>query len=425
MSETLDAEVVWVRAGGRIRAVLYTTPRIKSNLGKGVQTVRFSNLRLPWLTTLPKGRMVYRHPTEITFERGEAVIGPVFAILAGTRHFTDSRADFRDVLETGRSQGAFIYVLPTECVRDGDVWSGYVRTGYQKWVPIPCPRPEAVYNRIPNRVLEVNRHAKHAKMTLRKYHTPMFNPGYFNKAETYDELRRAGLAGYLPQTLDEMTWKGFSSMLQQNGGVYLKPASSSVGHGIMRVDRTARGWRLRVLKHLKCSEYDAPSIAKAWELTKQHRIRGKYVIQQAIPLVEWEGKPCDVRVLLQKHGLNWQVVGKGVRVAGKNSITTHVPAGGSIVDIDHLLQRAFPDSATQVDARIEELALNCAAAIDRDFHGELGEMSMDVGVDKEGRVWLFEANSKPMKFDEPHIRERSLAGVILRLKELRRRREIR
>ena len=39
-------------------------------------------------------------------------------------------------------------------------------------------------------------------------------------------------------------------------------------------------------------------------------------------------------------------------------------------------------------------------------------MSIDLGVDKSGNLWFFEANSKPMKFDEPEIRRKSLQKLI-------------
>ncbi|MNE78462.1 hypothetical protein D3C80_1748710 [compost metagenome] len=38
-------------------------------------------------------------------------------------------------------------------------------------------------------------------------------------------------------------------------------------------------------------------------------------------------------------------------------------------------------------------------------------MSMDLGIDTEGSMWFFEANAKPMKFDEPHIRKKSLERI--------------
>ncbi|QSO45416.1 YheC/YheD family endospore coat-associated protein [Alicyclobacillus mengziensis] len=425
MSETDSAQLVWIRDGGRIRVVLYTSTGLKRDINSKAATVRLSNLRLPWVTSLPTKKIVYRHPTHLKQHGTDVVAGPVFAILAGNRHFTGSRADFRDMLETGKAGGEFVYVLPTECVTEGKTWTGYVRIGYQKWIPIPCPLPEAVYNRIPNRVLERIKPALAAKRQLEHFGIPMFNPDYFSKAETYDVLRHAGLGHYLPRTLDLMTWSGFSAMLRQSRGVYLKPTHSSVGHGIMRVDRSGSEWRVRVLKNLKHSEYHAHSLDAAWKLVQQNRIPGKYVIQRAISLVEWEGKPCDLRVLLQKQGRGWHVVGKGVRVAGAKSITTHVPAGGSIVALSELLARSFPDRAKDVEEKVESLALSCAEAIDAHYNGQLGEMSMDIGIDKDGKGWLFEANSKPMKFDEPQIREHSLRGVLRHLTELRRGPEVR
>jgi hypothetical protein len=42
----------------------------------------------------------------------------------------------------------------------------------------------------------------------------------------------------------------------------------------------------------------------------------------------------------------------------------------------------------------------------------LGEMSLDLGVDTAGQMWFFEANSRPMKFDEPDIRKKSLERIV-------------
>ena len=48
------------------------------------------------------------------------------------------------------------------------------------------------------------------------------------------------------------------------------------------------------------------------------------------PLIRYQQRPCDFRILIQKdHQGIWQVTGIGVRVAGKNAISTHVPMGGS------------------------------------------------------------------------------------------------
>lgn len=37
---------------------------------------------------------------------------------------------------------------------------------------------------------------------------------------------------------------------------------------------------------------------------------------------------------------------------------------------------------------------------------------MDLGIDKNGDIWFFEANAKPMEFDEPNIRQTSLLRLL-------------
>jgi hypothetical protein len=116
---------------------------------------------------------------------------------------------------------------------------------------------------------------------------------------------------------------------------------------------------------------------------------------------------------VQKNGEGqWEITGIGARVAGNASITTHVPRGGSIEEPEKLLTAVFGASqARQVMRQARETAIVLAKQIERSSRTLLGEMSMDLGVDTSGQIWFFEANSKPMKFDEPHIRQKSLERI--------------
>ncbi|MDT2258644.1 hypothetical protein P7H06_02360 [Paenibacillus larvae] len=62
--------------------------------------------------------------------------------------------------------------------------------------------------------------------------------------------------------------------------------------------------------------------------------------------------------------------------------------------------------------RTKRAALELAQQIEKASRQKLGEMSMDLGIDITGKIWFFEANSKPMKFDEPDIRKKSLERII-------------
>ncbi|GMA48893.1 hypothetical protein GCM10025857_02500 [Alicyclobacillus contaminans] len=322
-------------------------------------------------------------------------------------------------MSVARRRNCLMYVVPTNAVSEDATWTGYVRLGYRRWLALPVPHPEAMYNRIPTRYLERQPATVQAKQILRSLAIPMFNPDYFNKAEVYDVIRAAGLAQYLPETVNQLAATALEQMLVRHRAVYLKPAGGSIGHGMIRIDHAASGFTVSVLKNTSCKTFSAPTFRRLLQMIRQERVPGRYVIQAAVPLLMWKGRPCDFRVLLQKRGDLWSVVGKGVRVAGQHTITTHVPNGGSIADATEVMTKHFGEQSQAVDQRMDDMLIRCAKAIDAHYHYALGEMSMDVGVDDEGHPWFFEANAKPMKFDEADIRSRSLVGVLNHLDHLR------
>lgn len=109
---------------------------------------------------------------------------------------------------------------------------------------------------------------------------------------------------------------------------------------------------------------------------------------------------------------SWSITGVGARLAGKGSITTHVPRGGSVEDPFKLLSSLFgPEDSTDLLNKVKSTAIQIARQIERASGLSHGEMSMDLGVDTLGTLWFFEANAKPMKFDEPEIRQKSLRRI--------------
>ncbi|MCL6459347.1 MAG: YheC/YheD family protein, partial [Gorillibacterium sp.] len=95
------------------------------------------------------------------------------------------------------------------------------------------------------------------------------------------------------------------------------------------------------------------------------------------------------------------------------SITTHVPRGGHIDNPENALISSFGQKRTPLlMKKVEATSHIIAKRIEKAAGYSLGEMSLDLGIDKNGRIWFFEANSRPMKFDEPEIRRKSLERII-------------
>jgi len=421
MTTPLNGELVWYREYGRIDMCVDAPPKVREVLQSSASDVRVSSLRLPWLRKRRELSVVHRYPIHLHTEGNQVVGGPVYAILAGsgTGSFLGSRINFRDLIQIAKQQGKLIYVVPPENVTEHGVWRGYVRLGYQRWMELPCPPPEAMYNRIPNRYLENQPMVVLAKRRLDTFHIPLFNSDYFNKAVIYDVIRSANLGRYLPETSNSFTAPKLISMLRRNQAVYLKPTGGSIGHGMILIRQRPERYAVTVLKNSSGKTFAAQSPQDVWRLVSQQRVPGHYVIQAAKSLLEWQGRPCDFRVLLQKHRGRWHLIGKGVRVAGPNSITTHVPNGGSIANAKLVLESAFGERAGEMSRELQKMAVQCAQAIDNHYDRALGEMSMDIGLDSSGRLRCYEVKSKPNEDEETQNCPTNLLGVLARLDELR------
>lgn len=180
----------------------------------------------------------------------------------------------------------------------------------------------------------------------------------------------------------------------------------------MRIEYKNNAWRLQRLKEQKAVTRKFSNLEDVWKHVKSHVRQKKYIMQQGIKRARYHGKPFDVRVLVQKNGSGeWDVTGVGIRRSGSQSITTHVPRGGSIHSLSSVLHALFTSDPDKVEATIREAALAIARALNDEIK-DLAEMSMDLGLTEEGKLWFFEANAKPEKFDEPSIRRLSLSNLI-------------
>lgn len=364
--------------------------------------------------------------------------GPLIGILAAkgsTLPFSGNWRNFIDLMRMGQKRGGIVYVFtPEEINWQEERIKGWVyQPDVKRWRSLIFPFPNVVYNRISSRKQENSPEVRETLHRLRGWRdrVSLFNPHFFNKQEIFRILGDSEeLAPFLPDTQPLTSKQDLAQMLEKHSSLYLKPTKGWAGRGIQKISRVSRSnaqeqgkvemqregenptYLFTVQEAKQVKQKRTSSIAKLWKLFQAHKISFPYIIQQGIESARLEGRPFDFRVLVQKNKTGkWEVTGIGSRVAGQHRITTHVPRGGRIASSSYVLEQIYPDQAEQFLERIKQLALSCAQELERAY-GELGEMSMDIGLDQHGKLWFFEANSKPMKFDEPSIRAKSLINII-------------
>jgi hypothetical protein len=404
----------WFFHSPRHSILLRSRKRLIASLGPFSKKKRL----LRGLPTIQPGRI--RTKVQWRFSSQFLKLGPFIGILTvgdgdGTS-FVGNKENFKDLSLSGKKLGAIVFVFTP----DGIEWSDKVVRGYlyddlqDDWVETIMPFPHVVYNRVPTRKAEsrievdetLNRIASLKNVTL-------FNRHFFDKQSLFKMLEsHAEVADVLPETRELDSLARLKTFCATYPFVYLKPVLGKAGKGIMRLEHSQGNWHLQVVREQKVINRRFSTLEGAWRYVKQQTTKRNYIIQQGIPLAYYRGRPFDVRVLVQKNGKGeWCVTGIGIRRAGAQSITTHVPRGGSIQSLSKVLTALFKEDAIRIEEKITQTALTIARTLNEQMDS-LAEMSMDLGLTREGQLWFFEANSKPEKFDEPDIRRSSLSNII-------------
>lgn len=327
-------------------------------------------------------------------ERRLIRLGPLIGIMT-TWHVTPY---FRSVMRAAASRGMMAVVFRPQNLRAGnrqlEAW-GLVKGVITR---IAVPWPDVVYNRIPNRGGELLRSTRACRRSFERASIPIFNSRFFHKWRIHRLLRRDEQAAkYLPETQPMSNMQQVGYFLNRYPAVYLKPNGGSKGKGIVRVKRVrGQGYLVSFRRGKQNYQQTYASWATAAPMIRRAMYQRSYVVQEGVPLASYYGRPFDVRVTLYKNAKReWVPCGPTAKVAGHGSITTHVANGGRVIPLTRALRHVFGSRAEEIKGRIETAATDLALAVERVTALELGEIGLDIGLTAQGRVAMFEANSKP------------------------------
>jgi hypothetical protein len=356
-------------------------------------------------------------PLHLFFVESTIHIGPLIGIITSgftpfaMRPLGERSTFFAKLLSVKKFVGALPFIFGEKHINweDGTI-EGYI---YHKngWESIILPFPNVIYDRLPNRRSEKKAALRKVKDRLQsEYLIPWYNPGFFNKLDVFERLESVDeVASLLPETHPFTSFSMIERMLSSYGHVYVKPMNGSLGHGIFQIVYN----REQDLYYCRFRENDEKNRLRKFrslESLMKHTFPNKnlnhLLIQQGIDLIRFERNPVDFRVHTNKdeNGV-WNVTAVAAKVAGPGSVTTHVKSGGSIKTIEEVIDTK--EDQEFLLKKLTEASLLLSQVLDTQMEGIIGEIGFDLGVDREGRVWLFEANSKPGRsiFKHPDLKE--------------------
>lgn len=345
-------------------------------------------------------------------------IGPLLGIFtAGFEQSTQplgTRSDFFiKLLRSFKQHAGFAYLFGTHSIDwDKGIVEGLLYQ-QQTWVKKQMPLPSVIYDRLPNRKAAQSAFIQETKRKLTQdYDIPWFNPHFFNKWDIHEQLLTdEKTCPFLPHSiqLDPVdALNKIETLLHLHQVIYLKPSNGSHGDGIYQLNKKAHGITV-------CSNQGRAVPYDSLEdfvinLRKDHAILD-FMAQQGIALLQIDNQPMDFRVHTNKNKYgHWTVTAVAAKISGNHTVTTHHSHGGSV----KTLYDVFPEKKKRLKI-LEQLsytAITLSQVIDEKLSGHIGEIGFDLGIDRTGAIWMFEANSRPGREVFQHVSLRNSERLI-------------
>lgn len=262
------------------------------------------------------------------------------------------------------------------------------------WTPKIVPFPKIVYLREGLAGLGPEEVEKFAGAVLATRSLLANNRIEFNKWEIYRILaHNPELKFYLPET--RLSGRGFSlldPMLRKYGELYLKGCRGRRGEQVMQVILHSPGHYECRYHHGRTVSRQARSYGEVLALINGFFRRQEFILQQPIDLLTFNGRKIDMRAEMQRNGRGeLKLVATPVRVGrGQSPITTHASS--------YPFEKYFKEVLAYNKARLQELKSRMERLLYKTYrtveghYGSLGEIGIDIGLDKSGKLWIIECN---------------------------------
>lgn len=173
--------------------------------------------------------------------------------------------------------------------------------------------------------------------------------------------------------------------------VVIKPINGLMGKGVYRVSK--RDNLYVVGFKISDEEYSEEEFKDFYE---KNIADENHLIQKFIHSRTAQDNPFDCRIHAEKNGLGkWEIAKMYVRIGIGQRVVSNVNQGGGIADVKQFLTANFPDKTKVILKNLKDFGNAFPHKIEEIRNTELMTLGMDVGIDENGDLYLFEVNAAP------------------------------
>lgn len=192
------------------------------------------------------------------------------------------------------------------------------------------------------------------------------------------------------------------SFLQSKDKVFLKPNGGNKGNHIFVIERT-KGQHYNIDRYFdeEITRVKDVGLQECLDFVKKYASDDDYLIQEAIDVIQYEGRPVNIRVLLVFDGIAWRFMCE-VYVAKKSSLIGNTYQGGELFPADVILPKLIPrDKLILFKDALKKLSIRFADYLYEKYQKNFEEIAFDYLVDDEYHIYVSEINVKPGLLGEP------------------------
>lgn len=232
------------------------------------------------------------------------------------------------------------------------------------------------------------------------------NLNCLGKWEVYEALAKHPEAKkHVPETIIYSSFDDVLYMLNKNEIIFIKSYYGSGGREVLSIEKLSNKYKLNYFK-IGPKEALLDTIDEVQEFVTKFIGSKKFIIQQGIRLLTFNGRNMDIRIFIMKNEVGkWESIFKGARIAKGKFTITNTRAGGDYA----IYEQIYPQLSNQYSSlevpsakKLNETSAMLADYIEKEL-GAFGEIGLDIGIDNKGGIWILEANSKPDKELDPDI----------------------
>lgn len=349
---------------------------------------------------------------EVIFTEEIIRIGPILALLTENKFLKDYLNETECVEEyslyadAAEEVGSLIYVFSLRNLNsNGKYINGYMPEKEENskwtWHKRRLPMPDAICNRMAAAASS----PAYKKIEFMEKIAPdikiINRITKISKWKIAEILQKDSAAKkYIPETHLLRGPRDIIKMLEKYPMIYLKPVRRSLGLGIIKMEKNNVG---NYTAYYNVNRVNLKINGDVnWILAELSEVMGKrgYIVQQGIPVALYKEKVFDLRVTIQKDGTGeWSFTRWAARVGAPGNIVSNVAAGGKGLPAEKVLSENFDGRIQAIKDEVNRAGLVIAEALDRGLN-DIGDLGLDIGIDMDGKIYLFEVNFRAIRPDD-------------------------